>query len=162
MNDLVAFINARYDEKERTALAARSATEKAQTTGAAQTAVWTVEPYHPSEPGAFPTGIWVVTGPDGEEGVAVVNGSYRADHMALNDPAAVLADIAMKRRILDEHREDPDCPGECMPGCVELAIVEENDGTLREVERFPFPCRTVRLLGSEFDTHPDYQNSWRP
>lgn len=150
MNDLVEFLAARYGEKETAALAARSATERAQTTGAAQTAVWTVEPYHLSEPGAFPTGIWVVTGPDGEEGVAVVNGSYRADHMALNDPAAALADVAMKRRILELHTGSHEC-----------SVMERG-----EIDGYHFvleseACTTARLLGSEFSGHPDYQERWK-
>lgn len=146
MNDLVAFINARYDEREKIAHAADGARWEAQ-----GGAVW--DERNGSVVAGF-TRVYPETAIELDEG--------DARHMALNDPAAVLADIAMKRRILNEHRENPDCPGECMPGFIELAIVEENDGTLREVERFPFPCRTVRLLGSEFDTHPDYQKGWAP
>jgi hypothetical protein len=57
-----------------------------------------------------------------------------AEHFALHDPAAVLADVASKRKLLDSHR---DYTGVC-PRCF--------DWQNKPVEREPFPCEVVRLL----------------
>lgn len=59
-----------------------------------------------------------------------------AEHIALNDPAAVLADIEAKRAILADRWGGPDHED----------MWEHH----------------VRLLAVPFASHPDYDPSWRP
>lgn len=76
----------------------------------------------------------------------------RVVHIALNDPAAVLADTAADRALLARYA---DC----------VAILEDSDPDLyavesdlvREYESIVLPHRAVR-----FASHPDYSQDWRP
>lgn len=58
------------------------------------------------------------------------------DHIALNDPARVLADVEAKRRIVENPPVSPD------------AIAEWED--------------TVKILAEVDADHPDYDEAWRP
>ncbi len=65
-------------------------------------------------------------------------------HILRHDPAWVLADVAVKRAILDEHRcdnGDSAVCGRCTPA--------------------PYPCRTVKLLGALYAHRPGFQEAWR-
>lgn len=73
----------------------------------------------------------------------------QAQHITLNDPAAVLADIASKRLILSMHA--PSASGyECIP-CVEL----DADGY-----PIPWPCPTMRALATAFRHADGYRAEW--
>lgn len=103
----------------------------------------------------------LVSGPwssyDGWETVLPVAGGDRypssanAAHIALHDPARVLADIAAKRRIIELHvaAESPDTDeGRDMN--------VETCGHCMET----YPCPTLRLLALPYAEHDDYRQEW--
>lgn len=148
MGTVVAFVLARLDERER---AARAATpgpwhhdpRKLWLHGEA------FERYDLSkgeefvgygEPSPF-RGCVAATGPaDDRQSMA------DAAFIAGNDPVVVLADIAVKRKILDLYQLDHDDAGRpvCLGGYGEAY------------------WDVVCLLASEFDQHPDYDPAWQP
>ncbi|NJP24437.1 hypothetical protein FLW53_09500 [Microbispora sp. SCL1-1] len=127
---LTAFLRARYDEREQAARAAK--------------------------PGVNPLrGEWSFADMQvrDDAGRLVVKHTWpnEGEHIALNDPAFVLADVDSKRKILDAHHpmepargrgQDPLC-AECSHGPDEYYTVD-------------YPCLTVRLLAEPFASHPDY------
>jgi hypothetical protein len=82
-----------------------------------------------------------------------------AGHIALNDPAYVLADVGAKRAIVDLHREaNYDVQGERT--CVRCVSPDEWTVTpLSPEERWP--CLTLRLLALPYADHPDYDPAWQ-
>lgn len=94
-DELIAKLNAALDEDERVALSTHDADEP-----------WSVEPFQPTEPGGLPGSTWVVNGPDGENGVAVVQGSFRANHIVRHDPARVLRQVAAIRKVLAAYQDE--------------------------------------------------------
>jgi hypothetical protein len=94
-------------------------------------------------------------------GVSVAVGWLRdLGHIARHDPARVLAEVAAKRRIVDEHWEPTSpfddwptsTPGRHCPTCW--------DQGERLHQRFP--CPTLRLLALPYAGHPDYLEEWKP
>lgn len=78
-----------------------------------------------------------------------------------------LADVAVKRRILDLHLRDGD--GNCKVCCGQAYMEEEWDQEAQEEHvRWrrndePHPCRTVRLLAMPYAGRPGYrQDEWSP
>jgi hypothetical protein len=158
-DDLVQFVRDRLDDEARIA-------------GAATPGPWEWTP---------PEDVWGHCGPaliragyDGEgdrELVEVLSGwghdawgmnvtAENQAHIARHDPARVLADIEVKRSILDEHHQDG-------TGCAVCADPEEYDENSEgEAEWIRsakwWPCRTVRLLALPYADHPDYRKEWRP
>lgn len=59
------------------------------------------------------------------------------------DPARVLREVEAKRRIIGEHSEDG-------PYCVTCTLMSD------------YPCTTLRLLASMYNSHPDYDKAWHP
>lgn len=118
---------------------------------------WTVEPYEPSEPGAVPASSWVVSG---EDGIAMCNGSYVADHIANWDPARVLAEVQSKRAILDVHPIETDLSeyerglgtGQSF-GCRRCA---DDDGVIKG-EGY---CRTLQALAEPYRSRPGFRKEW--
>lgn len=151
MSDIAEFLTARWDELERIAQAA-------------------------------PPGPWTTAGPDtiaewvvydGEWAVAearaytephtltkfrdpsYIDANATAFHIAANDPAYVLADIAAKRQTLALHGnrseyQEQDQDGFDLP---DAAICREDADA--------WPCGTVRLLAAPFADHPDYDPGWQ-
>lgn len=72
-----------------------------------------------------------------------------ADHVALHDPAAVLAVVEAHRLILHDHRqvEYRDIDGPCCQRCESYMA---------------WPCPTVRALASAFKHLPGWQSDWGP
>ena len=69
------------------------------------------------------------------------------EHIARNDPAHVLADIAAKRRIIEWHSDNPhECEG---PQGSEYVADDDSD-----------PCSTMKALASVYADHPDYRKEW--
>jgi Family of unknown function (DUF6221) len=64
-------------------------------------------------------------------------------YIVANDPAHRLADIRLKRAILGEHLK---IGGSCRM-CIDWPPK-------------PYPCATVRHLGTEFTEHPAYRSEW--
>jgi hypothetical protein len=103
-------------------------------------------------------GRWHQTDPEREDGriedergdvVVYDEGSpsgWEAEHIALHDPAAELAEVDAKRRIVDwllmVRRGEAEDSGEPMP-------VDPQD-------------QVLRLLALPYAAHPDYDESWRP
>ena len=85
-----------------------------------------------------------------------INGAV-AEHIASVDPAHRLADIRLKRAILAGHKpcmlDRWQVCGTCRP------VDPEHPGDLTSA---PWPCKTVRQLGTEFDGHPAYREAWKP
>lgn len=91
------------------------------------------------------------------------HGSPQAEHIARHDPAAVLADLAAKRAIVELHKMEydrfvhatPHC-GACTTGWAsveyDVAVIEWED----------YPCQTLRLLGSALSHRDGYDPAWAP
>ncbi|MEU8334830.1 DUF6221 family protein [Micromonospora tulbaghiae] len=77
----------------------------------------------------------------------------QADHIALNDPKQILADVAADRAIAAEHAiEYPDTE------FAYCAVCHDHD----RHDAAAAPCRTLRLLAAKYATWPGYQPSWAP
>lgn len=130
MSDLIEFLRARLNEDEQAAL------------GISDT--WHVEDYEvTAQADGAVQASWVVAGPRGEVGVAMVNGVRRAHHIARHDPARVLREVEAKRRIIAEHEpgQDP---------------CDAHDAMFETV-----PCDTLMELAAVYADHPDYREDWR-
>jgi len=138
VDDLAAFFNARLDEAEATAHAAGGK-------------AWTQRHGVGSTP-ALSQGVVNGRGRAGSSDHFVIpppvdgRGSFEVDatHVARHDPAAVLADVDSKRRILAEHQAGP---GGCIT-CTDRDYPED------------YPCATAKLLVLPFASHPDYREGW--
>jgi hypothetical protein len=107
--------------------------------------------------------------PDGQMGYTTVahrhheEGPWVANGKELKEPASFrvifnrgreLHRLTQNRMILQEHRPDRSDPTRCRV-CTSAAQGFHT--------RFRHPCRTVRLLASEYDDRPGYQYSlWAP
>ena len=127
MDDLIAFLRARLDEREHIARAAAEETETR----------WHAGHEHLNE------------GVSGADGSPVAYGPYEGvlsweirQHIAANDPGTVLADVNVKRRIIEVHQ-----------GLHSCGFWEHDDDD---------PCPTLCLLALPFAGHPDYRQEWRP
>jgi hypothetical protein len=144
---ILAFVNARLDEREA---AAKAATEGE---------------WHWVDPGgkvkqALVAGTW-----DRQHGWRTVlpsaNGDvypscFDAEHIALNDPAFVLADVAAKRRIVDAAlRHLAVIDGEW--GCCHSA---EAIAAGRCPDNSPDQSEIIRQLAAPFAQHPDFDPAW--
>lgn len=142
-NDLIAFINARYDEREQAATAA--------TPGP-----WTVDSTTYAESISTPDGTYVVAGGRWGDEASVFETTEDAIHIALHNPEAVLADIAAKRRILERHA-NYDYPFDPEDGPGSYSWTGRCDHCHE-----PWPCPDLRDLALPFSRHPDYQQEWAP
>ena len=147
MTTLIEFLTARLDEDERAARAATSGTWHAA----------------PDAPGL---GTWMITAHDATPGGGEVvcegdregGGVIReqdAVHIVRHDPARVLREVAAKRKILAEHREEG--RGDHR-GCAGCGWAAGDEVRLNEVEE----CPTLRALASVYADHPDYRQGWAP
>lgn len=132
MVDLIAFLRARLDERERAA--------------------------HAATPGPWSSGVDNVGDPyiDGANGHLIADLPFchgqddrrelDAVHIASHDPAYVLADVAAKRRIVALCQVDFNDDGQpiCLGGYGEAY------------------WDVVRLLALPYADHPDYRQEWRP
>ncbi|MCX5522182.1 DUF6221 family protein [Streptomyces bobili] len=148
MTGLVEFLRARLDEDETTAEAARrQVAERAcpppqvdeWETGAGQ---WRVVP-------------WLYSGraeADFAQWGRIEIATLAKDHIARHDPARVLADVAAKRRILDDvlptmQADEVSIAGEW--GVGPDPVREASDDLLS-------------LLALPYAEHPDYREEWKP
>jgi hypothetical protein len=111
VSDLVEFLQARYDELEQLAKAANVKQDDPE---------WWCSPVVLAGPGVVTVRsrrdnrpMARVESVSGDEYADVADGTAVAVHIALHDPAYVLADIASKRAIVDLHASDGghECPG---------------------------------------------------
>lgn len=153
MADIFEFLTARQDEAERDAKLAAEAGRQAD-----PRYKWIVEEWHSDDPAAVPAAAYV--NDEHEIGVAVVNGSYAADHIARHDPARVLAEVAAQRRVMGRHRaasgNEPgwySYAGACI-GCGTEG--EFADPRTRRID----DCPELRDLAAPDANHPDYNPAW--
>lgn len=87
--------------------------------------------------------------------VAMVEHSTDAAHIALNDPAHVLAWCETVRRIVKEHSAHPE-PQRMVYGTIVAC------STCGDVDDNPtkWPCDTLRILALPDVGHPDYDPAW--
>lgn len=151
MPELVEFLRARFDEDEHTARAATPAPWRHGLFGLTSGADLGTARFEDA----------VFAGPTGHDAVRVAGtGEVREEqtaedaiHIARHGPARVLAEVAAKKQILDEHIcpcPEPDC-GDCGACSGE-----------HHADPTTAPCRTVRLLALTYADHPDYREEWRP
>lgn len=144
--DLVAFLRAQLDEDERAARAA---------------ALYPGKRWRPGSDGR------TVFDDDGAELIADMYGPEtrpRAEHIARHDPARVLAEVAAKRELLDEHRAVQEYTDQMggSPLDPDRMVCAACGDQGRDDNAVTPPCRTVRLLALPYDGHPDYQSALGP
>jgi hypothetical protein len=146
MDDLIAFLRARLDEDARAAREAIDEIVKANP-GTEHPGEWRSGHIYLSDDGT-PTGYEVWADDDPDTTVISVDRPLGA-HIARHDPARVLADVAVKRRIVDRcqnsHETMPSWGSEDYPG-------GERSGLYQ----------AVQLLALPYAGHPDYREEWRP
>jgi hypothetical protein len=132
---LVEFLQARFDERELLA-------QRALHSDAVEPGQWVIEPYNSEDDVLPPERCHIAEDRHGHYWT-VASDVYipNADHMAANDPAYVLADIAAKRRIIELHA--PRNRVICSAGCNSWS-----------------PCQTLLVLAAPFSSHPDWQPEW--
>lgn len=78
----------------------------------------------------------------------------QGEHIVRHDPARVLADVAAKRAIVDEHEAQyPDTSYAYCRVCHVYDLVHD---------AMPAPCRTLRLLATAYAGQPGWRAEWRP
>lgn len=85
-----------------------------------------------------------------------------AAHMARHDPARVLAEVAAKRRLLDEHADYGEGLGQTPDG--DYGMIPAACTTCGTPSEYAvaWPCPTLRTLALSYAGHPDYRQEWRP
>jgi Family of unknown function (DUF6221) len=78
-------------------------------------------------------------------------GQWTDDHIARNDPARALRQVAAGRRILERHSADE--TGDCQ-GCAN----PYSDGLGVQID----DCPEQRDLASWWSDHPEYRARWKP
>lgn len=134
MDELAAFLRARWDEEEQAALAVPVGRPTC-----APPAHWST--------GADPGGEkrWVL----GTHEDIDARTPEAAEHIARHDPARTLAEVEAKRRILD-HCADMLRPDSAWGGPTGPEDID------------PGAWYVLRLLSLPYADHPDYRDEWRP
>ncbi|WP_141582426.1 DUF6221 family protein [Actinomadura sp. WMMA1423] len=128
--DLVEFLRARLDRDEQIARACSESPWKASPSGTVSTDT-------------------VGTGTDGPAYVATAENDAYAEHIARHDPPRALAEVAAKRRIVDDYEK-------------QAWILGQGHRT-PELDAAQSVRETVlRLLVLTYAHHPAYQEEWRP
>lgn len=128
MSELIAWLRAQLDEDERVALAAQSV-----------------------DGGVFDgAGIVVMRAATGTRSVTLT--SVVARHIARHDPARVLAEVAAKRAIVDQHTVTATSEVFGEVSTVTYCPICRNDGQ----------CMTLWLLAQPYAERPGYREEWRP
>lgn len=152
MDELVTWLRGVLDEDERSA---RAATWTDDQVGNTWRAVKSTAEYER-----------LIVADGFEDGVAIVrpeglDPEATAEHIALHDPAAVLADIEAKRAILDLHSAVLD--GKDRPVCDYCdQLCHSRSGLMCDDPDAPYPCYTVKLLASAYRDRPGYRAEWAP
>lgn len=132
MSDLVTFLRARLDEDE----------DRAKRAAFGWGAEWRADRDDQDDE-------WWAVHADGKTNMVSSEDGDVAQHIALHDPARVLADVAAKREIL-----------------ADLADVEGQARTDRASEYWRHRRHAMRLaaayLATAYAAHHDYDEAWRP
>ena len=143
---LVEFLRARLAERVETVA-------RWDSDGRAQVAVmWTgPEPGYTTVAMAHPDTPWIADGREVAD----------ARHVkVLYDPADVLADVEIKRRIIALHAHDAPNPHECPTW--KWRDPDHPDDPAETDTGWAADCATLRLLAQPYAEHPDYRPEWRP
>jgi hypothetical protein len=139
VNGLADFLRARLDEDEAVAQATGAKSERELSLGRWTQVDMTVR---------------------SEAGHLVVKHSWPQEiaHIVRHDPARVLADVAAKRAIVDEHAllDPPPEPDDDWP------LVCRRCEDRRRHDAMRWPCPTLRHLAAVYADHPDYDQEWAP
>lgn len=152
--DIAEFLTARHDEQRRLAEAALAVDPAPWSADVCPHPDWYVD-----RRGTGGTGMLVAASGsemwDCEGSDTLCMSAVSVLHIAAHDPARVLADLAAKRAILDEHSNvnGGDC-GTCVVG--EWGYPTNGGSTIAH-----YPCRTLRLLAAPYAEHPEYDPAWR-
>lgn len=143
MSEMVEFLRARFDEDEQTARAAVSSHEREpRLVPCVAGAEWSHR-YDSDDYGGTEVA-------DGAGHVIVAmsheSGASQRIHIARHDPARVLAEVAAKRRMLDELYPEVKGADEAILG--EWNSSPDNAETLLEMLALPYA------------SHPDYRQEW--
>lgn len=141
MTTLAEFIKARLDEDEATAQAAIAETPACRRCEGRATGQWSISAEHNpviKDAGAAQCSQVVVY----NDGSPLVN-----EHIARNDPARVLREVAATRRALSRHRP-----------------TERRDGWHPTCwfDNHRWPCAAVLDMAAIWSDHPDYDPAWSP
>ncbi|GAB3473680.1 DUF6221 family protein [Nocardiopsis coralliicola] len=129
MDDLVAFLKARLDERMRTALAAGATPGRRR---------WAEAPGGVDDAEHSSVVRW--------EGRGAAPSDARAQHIAANDPAYVLEDIEMKRRLIEQYQL---LAADLLPSAGREYLLAE----------YRYLIATMAL---PFADHSEYRDRWRP
>jgi len=163
MTTIVEFLTARYDEIEAAARAAVDATPGTIARAADQ---WAYQ-----HEGFAGDDYWTIS----TESAEIVTGGYEgggtvseeaAVHIALHDPAYVLADITAKRAILDSYtttaRLRDDAADRIRAAGDNPSATDLNQWTRAHMEAHILRELAVLPLALPFSSHPEYDERWRP
>jgi hypothetical protein len=141
---LVEFLTQRMDERE--ALARRALHFDAVAPGQ-----WVTEPYNSEDDQLPPERCHIAEGRRGHYWT-VASDVYipNADHIAANDPAYVLQDIAAKRRIIE------------LRNAAAAVVANPPSGELRRAFQSQLEALdpVIALFAAPFSSHPDWQPEW--
>jgi len=144
-DELLAFVRACIDREERAALAAAEQ----------DPAPWANKV--DAEPGGYTSGR--IADANGYTVVHVEDqtpGFATAEHMALHDPASVLARVASDRAILADHKPSY---GEGGPACGRCSADEHDQYGMGWW--MPYPCPTVAAMTQRYAGRDGWQEEWR-
>lgn len=143
IGSLVAFLRARLDDRERTARAA--------TPGPWCARGVPYEGFMPDDPCIVAAdGRWVAgLAYDGLSTSIEHEVDADAEHIALNDPASVLLDVAADRELIAAYQR-------AVEGGSRGVYTEWEESRVWALEL------AVKIRAERFKQHPDYQESWKP
>lgn len=143
--DIVAFVQERLDED---AIVAQDA--------GARSMEWELAEQRPVPYGQEPPALEILSGGRLYMTFEQDRGAPLAvDHVLQHDPARVLRGVDAKRRIVGEHGELG------IEGyCAKCGTHDTNGEGDLLYEHDEYPCRTLRLLASEWSTHEDFRPEW--
>jgi hypothetical protein len=158
---MVKFMKARlYDE--RLAAAEASWGTAAYTPGVSMN--WRTELEEaPPDSSAVPTGYWVVD--ERDMGVGVINGTRKAAHIALHDPAKVLGDVNAKGEIVTRFSGACDArevAAMCLRGSGVLPDEKDLAAWAAANVEASILRPLVQHLDAAYDRHPAYSPIWKP
>ena len=133
MDDLIAFFSARLDEVEAAAAAASDGP-------------WTPWRGKPAELGLrfLKYGVMLPSDMEGSPALIATASWMDAEHIALNDPVAVLADVAADRALLAAYEQ---------AGAV-ARFPDHEGGYATGMED------AIRIRAARFALHPEYREDW--
>jgi hypothetical protein len=157
MTEIIEFLTKRYDEKEAAARAADRA----------DPAPWTAEATDKGDTrersghgfggviAADDVALW-----DTEGSRTLCMTAPTSRHVAMHDPARVLAEVAAKRKRLALHKPGPVGKyGDPVPRC--LVCLSDRAGRLSDDwQADVYPCATILLDAAVYADHIDYQQKW--